>query len=251
MADTFGEQHRIVYYEGDVTGHASLTSLINMMILASEDQSAHIGVGEDVVTSYGVGWVVTQYHIDIPRMPRVGELMTIKTRGTSYNKYFALREFWLVDEAGNECAHATSIWVTMSYATRKIVPIPADILAPYHSELVRQIPRLPRPEKLTADESIEQKDYRVRYNDIDHNGHVNNAHYFDWMTDVLPAEFLKAHEPVTVNIRFENEVQYGHVITSRVGTPVNADHHLKTVHDIQLGDQTSAIADIEWRLTAN
>lgn len=242
-AKSYTEPHRVVYYEADDTGHLTLAMLINLFVLVSDDQSQELGLPADVVQSFGVGWVVTQYHVQVTRLPQTGETVTVKTRATAYNRYFAYREYWLLDEQGETLAYGEAIWVTMSYATRKIATIPSEIMAPYESEETTRLPRLPRPKRMETTQPMTIKPYRVRYFDIDNNGHVNNAHYFDWLLDSLPATFLRTHHPVDVQIRFENEVQYGHQVASEV---VHAEA-LTTVHRIMVNTTIAAIATVGWQ----
>ncbi|CAJ1226551.1 acyl-[acyl-carrier-protein] thioesterase [Levilactobacillus zymae] len=242
-AKAYTEPHRVVYYEADDTGHLTVAMLINLFVLVSDDQSNDLGLPTDFIQSFGVGWVVTQYHVQITRLPRTGETVTLKTRATAYNRYFAYREYWLLDANGETLAYGEGIWVTMSYANRKITTIPAAIMAPYQSEETSRLPRLPRPKRLDETATLTTKPYRVRYFDIDNNGHVNNAHYFDWLLDSLPADFLRTHRPVDVQIRFENEVQYGHQVASQV---VHADA-ATTQHRIMIGDTIAAIATVGWQ----
>lgn len=243
-ASEFATSHRVVYYEADDTGHLTLAMLMDLFVLVSEDQNNALGLTTDFVQAHGVGWVVTQYHIQVTALPKIGDQVTLKTRATAYNKYFAYREYWLMDVNGNELAYAEGIWVTMSYATRKITAIPAEVMAPYQSEASVRLPRLPRPARLTEDASLVDKPYTVRYFDIDENGHVNNAHYFDWMLDVLPADFLRTHQPTDIRIRYENEVKYGQPVMSRCVAPTA---ELVSQHMVNSGDVLAASATIQWR----
>ncbi|WP_125583298.1 acyl-[acyl-carrier-protein] thioesterase [Levilactobacillus cerevisiae] len=246
-ANEFSTSHRVVYYEVDDTGHLTLAMLINLFVLVSEDQNAALALSTEFVQSHGVGWVVTQYHIQVTALPQTGDQVTLKTRATAYNKYFAYREYWLVDAAGNELAYAEGIWVTMSYANRKIAAIPAEIMAPYQTEPVVRLPRLPRPDRVADEVTMAEKPYAVRYFDIDNNGHVNNAHYFDWMLDALPADFLRGHQPTDIRIRYENEVKYGQTVTSAYVQP---DESLTSQHLIHSGNVLAANATIKWQKKA-
>lgn len=251
-ASTFSEQHHINFYETDVTNTVTPAMLVNMIILASEDQTNALGVGSDVVIKQGIGWVVTQYKIDITRLPKVDETITVSTRATCYNRYFAFREFWVHDATGNECVHVESIWVTMDHETRKIVSIPANIIGPFQSEEVKMIPRLLRPKRLTDDDQLFTKEYRVRYFDIDGNGHVNNSRYFDWLLDALPMSFLTRHDLTEINIRFENEVQYHHIVTSEASLMTDVTEPIVTKHRIKMenGDVATE-AEFHWRPIMN
>lgn len=239
----FSESHRVVYYEADDTGHLTLAMLINLFVLVSEDQNAALKLTPAYIHSLGVGWVVTQYHLDVTRLPKIDDTVTFKTRATAFNRYFAYREYWLFDANGEQLAYGEGIWVTMSYATRKIATIPAAIMAPYGTEPVKRLPRLPRPERVAATATSRLKPYTVRYFDIDENGHVNNAHYFEWMLDTLPADWLRQHQVVDVRIRFENEVKYGHQVTSEV---VHSAAET-TQHTVKIGATTAVLATITWQ----
>ncbi len=246
-AKTFSETHTIPYYEGNVTNHMTLAMLLNVVILVSEHQNETLGVDhKQLINNYGTGWIVTSYSIKINQMPAIDQTIKLTTRGTSYNKYFAFREFWIEDEAGNELVKIDSIWVLMNEKTRKVTTIDSEVIAPYESENVKKVPRLPRPEKIGSDLDFSKK-YQVRSNDIDFNGHVNNAHYLDWMVDVLPMDFIIGHTPVQVDIRFENEVKYGRWVESAATQETNDAGMIKTVHCIKSGEDTSAIATIIWR----
>ncbi|WP_318767076.1 acyl-[acyl-carrier-protein] thioesterase [Lactiplantibacillus carotarum] len=247
-AHVYSEEHRITYYECDRTGRATLATLINIAVLASEDQSDALGLTTAVVQSHGVGWVVTQYAMDITRMPHQDEVVTIAVRGSAYNPYFAFREFWIRDAEGNQLAYITSIWVLMSQTTRRIVKIIPELVEPYQSEQTKRIPRLPRPLSFETTPTTISKPYHVRFFDIDPNRHVNNAHYFDWLIDTLPAEFLLQHDLLHVDVRYENEVQYGHTVDARVNVlPGAKPDQVTTSHLIQVGDEKCCEVTIQWQ----
>lgn len=246
-AKLYTEKHEVPYYECDVTNYMTPAMLLNVIILISEKQNLDLGLGADFMEQFGLGWVVIQYDISIDRLPEINETISISTQATSYNRFFAFREFWMKDSDGKELVHVRSTWVTMNKSSRKMVTIPAAALEPYDSEPVKRLPRLKRPTKVEADDDVIEQKYQVRYYDIDGNGHVNNAHYLEWFTDVLPMDFLATHQPTAIYLRFENEVQYGHMIDSIVTKPIEVDGELTTNHQILVGDAVSATATIKWR----
>ncbi|WP_076645704.1 acyl-[acyl-carrier-protein] thioesterase, partial [Latilactobacillus sakei] len=170
----YTEEYRIPYFETDIKGELTLASLVNVLILASEHQLNDLNVGEETMHSLNLGWVVTQYQMTINRMPKVDEKVRIVTEAESYNRYFCYRNFWLYDEAGNECVFVQSIFVMMSYETRSMVPVVPEIMAPFESMAIKGSKRFPRIKKIDS-EKASQKEYRVRYFDIDGNQHVNNC----------------------------------------------------------------------------
>lgn len=244
----FEMKHTVTYYECDPTGIVTPGMLINMVVLVSEKQSEALNIGTQVVNDNGGGWVITNYEIDITNLPKIDEVVVLGTRATSYNRYFAFREFWVRDQDGHEFAHIKGMFVFMDFASRKMARIPAAIIDPYHSVSVKRIPRIANPAVIAADEATDNNQYRVRYFDIDSNHHVNNAHYFDWMLDVLGADFLKTHLLKKMKIKYEREIRYGQMVTSvaskpQVDVPTN---QLTTKHQIMVDDVITTQADCQW-----
>lgn len=239
----YSYHHRIVDYEMSVTGNVKLTTLLNLLMLASEQQSTELGVGAAQVQARGLGWIVTQHDLHVTRWPHYGETITVFTQATEYNKYFCYRDFWIEDEQGTEIARMHTVFVLIDLDKRKIVPVAADLVDIFQADKVRRGERITNPVKVTAPDA--GKDYAIRFTDLDLNRHVHNTNYFDWMTDALDREFLLRHEPVRVNIKYEKELHYGDVARSEV--QFISDDHLRTAHQIKNGDEVNCVAEIEWR----
>jgi len=243
VSEKFTEEHEILYYECDTTGKLSIPMLLSMVIKTSESQSRVLGRGSDFVASLGLTWVITQYEIQINRLPKVEEVVKITTEATSYNKYFCYRNFWVHDEAGQECVFIKSTFVLMDIENRKMSSVRPEIIDIYQSEKIKTIERAPKIEAVASDQSL---DYRVRFSDIDGNQHVNNSKYLDWMLDVLGYEFLTSHEVTYVNIKFDKEVEYGNQVSSYWETTVT-DEKILTKHQVKNDQILCAETNLNWR----
>ncbi|WP_125705260.1 acyl-[acyl-carrier-protein] thioesterase [Lacticaseibacillus daqingensis] len=236
----YEEPVTVPFFLGTKTGALSLATLVNVMLLGSEHQLDQLGAGIAALSQFGAGWVITQYHLDVTRMPRVEEPLTVGTEASAYNKLMTYREYWVKDASGNTLATMSGAWVMMDLTTRKLIPIIeafAEKVQAVKTTKVRRYPRLP---KLT--EWQRQVPYRVRYFDIDGNGHVNNTHYFEWLEDALGAEFLDAHRLASVDIKYAREVAYGSTVQSAVTVA-----GLTTHHQISTGADVNAEAMLTWR----
>ncbi|MHA8138260.1 acyl-[acyl-carrier-protein] thioesterase [Lactobacillaceae bacterium Scapto_B20] len=240
----YSESHRVTYYETDNQNRVTIPMLINMVILVSEDQNESLGLSQDFILSFGVTWVVIQYDLEIDHLPTTNEKITLTTRSTSYNKYFAFREFWVMDENGEQCVYIKSLWVAMDMNQRRLATIPAEIVAPYQSEAVKLTPRFKKPKRIKA--LIGHHEYRIRYSDIDTNNHVNNTRYLEWMLDVLPYEFLVSHQPTHINLKYDNEVRYGTIVESDYET-TKQDGLIVTNHEINNNGKLAAAANFTWQ----
>lgn len=247
-ADIFSEKHQILFYETDRTRQVTPGMLVNILMLASQDQSDTLGITSQKIHAQDLGWVVTQHLLTIERLPRLKEQVVIKTQATAYNHYFCYRDFWLEDLAGHTLAKMHSIFILMDQQKRKITKVPDELVAPYGSDYTAKVERIAEPEKFDAAKTAQSKDYRVRFMDIDANQHVNNVHYFDWIVDSLPEDFLITHQLKQMNIRYKREVHYGELVTSKVDEPITAADSgmLITHHQVSVGQQESCRAQCLW-----
>lgn len=243
MAKKYTIPYEVAYYDGDITRKMTIPSMLAVVIKASEEQSDALDRGSDFVASFGLGWVITNYEIQISRLPMVGEKLAVTTQAMAYNKYFCYRNFWIHDEQGNECVLIKSTFVLMDKENRKMSSVLPEIIQPYESEKITKIYRGEKIEKVKNGTALP---YRVRYFDIDGNQHVNNAIYFNWLLDVLGYDFLTEYEPTFINVKFDKEVEYGQEIESHYEI---LDHEAgkTTRHEIKIAGQTYCEANMNWR----
>lgn len=240
MANIFTEKHEIPYYECDVTGNLTLPMILNIVIKTSEAQSDSLNRGVDYLSERQLGWVITQHDMTITQLPKVGDMVTVSTAAHSYNKFFCYRDFWIHNEAGEECVHIETTFVIMDLEKRKMTSVSDEVIAPYGCEKTTKIKR---PEKVVFPDEMSTKMYHVRYTDIDSNRHVNNTKYLEWMIDGLSYDFLVANRGAHLVIKFDKEVYYGEDVT--VSTALNAEENT-SVHQVMTTDGLSATAKIEW-----
>lgn len=113
MGKKHTSSYEVAYYDGDFTGAMKIPALLAVVIKVSEEQTELLGRDAAYVAQFGLGWVITNYEIEIHRLPKVGEKVAITTQAMSYNKYFCYRNFWVHDEEGNECVFVKSTFVLM------------------------------------------------------------------------------------------------------------------------------------------
>ena len=95
MGAVYEEDYRIPGFLGDRFGRAGLANMMNVMLEVSERQLEQLHAGIDAISEFHAGWVITQYHMDIHRMPKIEERLRVGTEATTYNKYFTYRDYSL------------------------------------------------------------------------------------------------------------------------------------------------------------
>ncbi|MFS1663720.1 acyl-ACP thioesterase domain-containing protein [Streptococcus sp. zg-JUN1979] len=240
MGLRYQESYEVPFYETDVNHHMKLPQLLSLALQVSGHQSYQLGISDEVIFErYGLVWVITDYHIDIERLPYYGETITIETDPVSYNRLFCYRYFYIYDENHTKIMTIFATFVLMDFNTRKVHPVVEDIVKSYESDKIKKAIRGPR---YSALELAEETLYHLRYFDLDMNGHVNNSKYIEWMFEVLDLDFLTRYIPKTLDLKYVKEIHYGQDIVSSV-----KKEDLTTRHEIVIGDTVHAQAIIHWQ----
>lgn len=239
MAKTFEYSMKIPFDMSDVNGYIKIPQLILLSLQVSGMQSIELGMSDMyILENYNLVWIITDYNMKIERLPVFDEKITIETYAKSHNRLFCYRAFNIKDEAGNTIIEMVATFVLMDRDTRKVHPVMSEITDAFDSELSKTMLRGPRFKELEG--GVEQE-YRVRFYDLDMNGHVNNSKYLDWVFEVMGADFLTDHVPKKVHLKYVKEVLAGGLITSQY-----EQEGLKTQHQITSDGQINAQAEIEW-----
>ncbi len=240
MGLTYQMKMKIPFDMADMNGHIKLPDVVLLSLQVSGMQSIELGVGDKtILENYNLVWIIAGYDIEVIRLPRFGEEITIETEALSYNRLFCYRRFTIYDEAGQELIHMMTTFVLMDRDSRKVHAVEPEIVGPYQSEFSKKLLRGPKYQSL---ENPISKDYHVRFYDLDMNGHVNNSKYLDWIFEVMGAEFLTQYIPKRINLKYVKEVRPGGVITSAVERS-----GLESMHEITSDGVTNAQAIITWQ----
>ena len=240
MGLTYQMKMKIPFDMADMNGHIKLPDVILLSLQVSGMQSIELGVSDKtILEDYNLVWIITEYDIEVVRLPRFAEEITIETEALSYNRLFCYRRFTIYDQAGQDLIHMMATFVLMDRDSRKVHAVEPEIVAPYQSDFDKKLIRGPKYESL--DEPF-SKDYHVRFYDLDMNGHVNNSKYLDWIFEVMGADFLTQYIPKKINLKYVKEVRPGGVITSSVERT-----GLESKHVITSDGATNAQAIITWQ----
>ena len=142
MGKKFAITYQVPFYETDVNHNIKLPHLLSFALQVSGQQSLDLGVSDDYIfDTYHLVWVITEYDIDIDRLPKYGETIIVETEATAYNKLFCYRDFTVYGEDGEKIMTIHSVFVLMDYDTRKVHPVVDDIVAVYDVPKIKKIMR--------------------------------------------------------------------------------------------------------------
>ena len=203
----FSREYAIKSYECDCNGVLRIVTLMNIFQDVADSHASKMGVGIEHCLNHGLAWVGSNYHIKISRMPTWHERIVVKTWPSGKNKLIATRDFLVEDEKGNAIIVASSQWVLIDFAKKRPVPLENNLPEYQLTEkrsLDTDFPKYNAPENADITAS-----FKVRYDDIDVNKHVNNSIYPVWATECIDSDFRMAHQPQEIEISFKKECHHG------------------------------------------
>ena len=240
MDDVYGVYSWAVRtYECGPDGRATMASVCNWLQEAASLNAETLAFSKSDFEAAGenISWVLTRLKVRIARFPKWEEKVSILTFPRGGRRIVAYRDFVLTGADGAELGRATSEWMLIDLASRKIVAIPDGVFAAANT--VREPVFGEEPfAKLRWDCKAESPDalaFRARRGDIDLNGHVNNVHYVEWLMEGRPEAAGPCHE---IDIVFKSETLAGEevrvesvetepgVYVHRVYAPDGRDHVL-------------------------
>ena len=191
----------------DFRGRVTIPMIGNYMMHAASNHASQRGFGFSDMTKKNTAWVLSRMAIDIERYPEMSEPVTLYTWVGEVGRLFTERCFELVDSSGRPVCYARSIWAAIDMDLRRPMPLDIEALSVYVSD--RHCP-IEKPEKIAAIENdVEGVLYKVKYSDLDINGHLNSIKYIEHLLDMFELDLFLQNEIKHFEISYLSEGRYG------------------------------------------
>lgn len=224
------KEYEVNYYEVDCRQRVTPTYIINYFSDIASKQSEDQNIGIKYMDENGVAWVLYQWDIEIKRYPIYREKIIVKTEPYSFKKFYAYRYFEILDEDNNLLVSAKSVWFLIDVEKRRPKKISPLMYEAYDiKDDTKEILKIEKIRDISQVDS--EKQFNVRYSDIDTNKHVNNAKYVSWVIESVPLEIVSHCSLNNILVTYEKETMYGEVVT--VQTEIIEDENSFTcIHKI-------------------
>ena len=206
-------EYFVRYSEMDYKRRLKPSAFLNFL-QDTATNAADVGqFGYDQIVTRGLGWYLLKYHMEFNKYPTEVQDLIIKTEARGCNKLFAQRDFEVYTKEKELVARVLSYWTLVNLNDKSIVS-PSSVF----EVAMRKVEKRDDDLSFNKIHPVERVDYtaefKVRFDDIDVNGHVNNMHYIVWALETLPKEFRDNHLLKTLDIVYKKEIQYGNEILS-------------------------------------
>ncbi len=167
------------------------------------EHATKLGLGFHDMISKNLLWVLLRTKYEVVKMPQMYENVIVSTWPEVKGRADMNRDYLIKNDKGEVLIKGKSKWVVIDLNSRRLVRA-SNVNYPDGEYILEN----------TFDELYKLDDFdienltphlvRTSFSDLDHNGHVNNASYANYIVDVLN---LKREEKIkTFEINYEKEL---------------------------------------------
>ena len=200
----YQNEYTILMRDCDTFGRLKPSSILSLFQDSSEVLTESWGVGLDAMLEQGVGWVAAKLEVTVTaRLPRHAETVTVRGWAARSRAGIYPFRYDLLAADGTELVRGCSMWVLSDLSAhtmmsgrvpRITLPTPEPDDAP-----------LPRMRAIRPPREIRHTPRKVRFSELDLNGHLTNTRYADWATDLASRAFHETHPMTGLRIDYRRE----------------------------------------------
>lgn len=187
-----------------------------------------LGIGFNDLLKKNLIWVVLYTKIDIyDELPKFSDNVLVKTYPIPPTLLEHNREYMMYKD-NKLILTGISKWILLDSVSHKIKRASEiSVEGEYYSDII-YTEKLQRRLYLNKELAIKEIEYKIRLSDLDHNGHMNNARYFDiiYEMDISNKEKIKS-----IEISFISEAHYNDIIHLYAYTDEKYDYYIGYIND--------------------
>ena len=214
-----GYQEKLIIKYSEIEQNLAMKpfALLNFLQDIASKNAEDLGFGYSYIHPRNYAWFLLKYRMEFNEYPSDVQELILKTEPRGYNKLFAYRDFELYNGDNKLLGRMHSAWSLVEIDSRSIVPISQAIPEnPYMIPFQKRDDDLSFKKISAIVNPIYEKEFEVRYNDLDVNGHANNGNYVVWAFEPLSFEFKNSHTIKNIDMIYKKEAKYGEKLVSQI-----------------------------------
>ena len=202
----------------DCYDRLSLVGILDLLQDAAGYHATLLGLGFDDLKEIGITWLLVRTKIEIMKeLPSIKKVK-VKTWQSYKGRVDYERDYLVCDENDEVLIKGTSKWCLIESMTRRIVPtsrLSVDITYPGKRNYEKRFEKL----NFSLDDVIDEKTYTVYQSHLDHNFHVNNTKYGEFILNTIS---LSQDEQIkNFEINYVKEVRLNNELTIKFNKQKN------------------------------
>lgn len=185
-----------------------------------------------------LAWVVVRTKVVINKDLENGKDAYIKTYSNTPGRIDFDRNYVISNLNNEDCIYVLSKWIIIDYTTRRIVRSSA---ANFPRDKISDEKVITDLKKVTfTDESLTNENHQsVKLNDLDHNGHMNNCRYLEFIYNTF--DISETRQIKSFECEYVKELKYGENII------IKYDDEKKHYKIFNSNNELSFSCILEWR----
>lgn len=199
-------------------------SLRNLANLLADTSLTHSHILEKDIDMSKFRWIVYSWDIEIIDVIKEFDEVEVTTNVVGTHKFYAHRNVYIKRD-GEIIVKAYGLFLLIDIERMRPVKMSKELIEAYGND-----PLIYEKEDLTYEDSFNKyKNIEIRYTDIDSNFHVNNAVYFDYISDLCS---LSTKDIKFINIVYKNEIRNKETIIGEYSEDnKEVDYRLRSTED--------------------
>ena len=224
----------------DFQFRATMASLGDILLTTAGFNADDNGFGLRRLHEMQCAWVLSRMSIEMVRFPEQYENIQVDTWIEEVGRANTIRNFCIRDEKNEIIGNACSIWVMFDMVTRRAKDL--QTLEGIHEFASGEVGLIEKPVKLGTVEGEDYDGFKVKYSDIDINGHVNSIRYIQWISDCFSLDCYRKCQVKRFEINYLNEMLFDDFVDI-VGHEIEPGDFL---FEIRNGNKTSCRARMSF-----
>lgn len=184
----FHYETQVSFSQADINGNFSLNELLRITSDAAVEDYRQQGLSREFLKEHNTAILVSRVAFHFHKMPRENQRITIVTWEEKPEPLQLKRAYKILSEDGELLVDGLSSWIVVNLEARRITPT-KEFTLHKPNDYQRQNGCM-KPGKISLPENLVEIDQRkIRFSDLDSNGHTTNSRYGAFIMDALPEGF--------------------------------------------------------------
>jgi len=211
----FEQQYKSTLEDIDKNAYITNKAILSYFENTATYHSDSVGGGIKGVEETGLTWIVLDWRIKVIKRPKYGEVLKVRTWSRGIQKFFAFRDYELVNSEEEILAIGTSRWILRDINKHKMTLLNEDMMKAYESEIRTVFDDEDFSKVELPNEFSNEIEYECMRRDIDFNGHMHNLYHFELAYEALPEEIYDNNTFDNFKITYKKEIKLGDTINCK------------------------------------
>lgn len=230
----YSEDYIVDFRDVDRTYDIKFPQLLEILGTMSTKHTNYMGFDPFYLNRQGLAWILYEWKVDMKKTRLYATKIKIETFAIDKKGMYFIRYFGIYDQDGQIIGRASAKWIVINIEKRKIVKLPNEMVNKFGVDIssmnedkkwILNIPETTIKAKNLKENCI-QKNFPIRFYDIDPNNHANNVKYVDWAIETMnDGEFLEKYKLESLNVVYKKETGASGNIISRAVKNENTTYH--------------------------